>query len=145
MRVEPLAIEVGLGLVGMVEGAQDSPLLRRICDHPAGNWPASSGTCFRRFGSRTTSRCAAAEYLISLKGVEIARYELPQGCELAIASGQGGLSLEGQPTREPAFGISAVWIPKRADGARSQRRIHRGGPNQRAGDASVGVDPPACS
>src|SRR5579871_4213745 len=30
MRVEPLAIEVGLGLVGLVEGAQDSPLLRRI-------------------------------------------------------------------------------------------------------------------
>jgi flagellar biosynthesis protein FlhA len=30
LRVEPLAIEVGLGLVGLVEGAQDSPLLRRI-------------------------------------------------------------------------------------------------------------------
>src|SRR5664279_2530017 len=30
MRVEPLAIEVGLGLIGLVEGAQDSPLLRRI-------------------------------------------------------------------------------------------------------------------
>ena len=30
LRVEPLAIEVGLGLVGLVEGAQESPLLRRI-------------------------------------------------------------------------------------------------------------------
>src|SRR4051812_34442079 len=30
MRVEPLAIEVGLGLVGLVEGAQESPLMRRI-------------------------------------------------------------------------------------------------------------------
>src|SRR5882762_8737457 len=30
LRVEPLAIEVGLGLVGLVEGGQDSPLLRRI-------------------------------------------------------------------------------------------------------------------
>ncbi|MGA3015517.1 MAG: flagellar biosynthesis protein FlhA, partial [Bryobacteraceae bacterium] len=30
LRVEPLAIEVGLGLVGLVEGAQDSALLRRI-------------------------------------------------------------------------------------------------------------------
>src|SRR3954451_14401386 len=30
LRVEPLAIEVGLGLIGLVEGAQDSPLLRRI-------------------------------------------------------------------------------------------------------------------
>ncbi|MGA1997700.1 MAG: flagellar biosynthesis protein FlhA, partial [Bryobacteraceae bacterium] len=30
LRVDPLAVEVGLGLVGLVEGAQDSPLLRRI-------------------------------------------------------------------------------------------------------------------
>src|SRR3954451_21888219 len=30
LRVEPLAIEVGLGLIGFVEGAQESPLLRRI-------------------------------------------------------------------------------------------------------------------
>jgi flagellar biosynthesis protein FlhA len=60
------------------------------------------------------------EYLISLKGVEIARYELPQGCELAIASGQGHMPLEGQATREPAFGMSAVWIPnERAERARS--------------------------
>ncbi len=30
LKVEPLALEVGLGLVGLVEGGQDSPLLRRI-------------------------------------------------------------------------------------------------------------------
>ena len=34
LKVEPLALEVGLGLVKMVEGGQDSPLLRRIAGHP---------------------------------------------------------------------------------------------------------------
>ena len=60
------------------------------------------------------------EYLISLKGVEISRYELPQGCELAIPSGQGQKALEGQATRDPAFGMSALWIPsERAERARN--------------------------
>jgi flagellar biosynthesis protein FlhA len=30
VHIEPLTIEVGLGLVGLLEGAQDSPLPRRI-------------------------------------------------------------------------------------------------------------------
>ena len=47
------------------------------------------------------------EYVIALKGVEISRYELPQGCELAISTGAGSVALEGQATREPAFGMAA--------------------------------------
>jgi flagellar biosynthesis protein FlhA len=59
------------------------------------------------------------EYVISLKGVEIARYELPAGCELAIPAGATQGTVEGQPTREPAFGMSALWIPgDRAERAR---------------------------
>jgi flagellar biosynthesis protein FlhA len=60
------------------------------------------------------------EYVISMKGVEISRYELPQGCELAIPTGHGQTPLEGQATREPAFGMSALWIPaERAERARN--------------------------
>ena len=119
LRVEPLAIEVGLGLVGLVEGAQDSALLRRI------------STIRRQLASelgyllppvRVTDNLSlrSREYLISLKGVEIARYDLPHGCELAIPSGQAQTTLEGQATREPAFGMSALWIPhERAERARA--------------------------
>src|ERR1017187_3193235 len=119
LRVEPLAIEVGLGLVGLVEGAQDSALLRRI------------STIRRQLASelgyllppvRVTDNLSlrSREYLISLKGVEISRYELPQGCELAIPTGHGQTPLEGQATREPAFGMSALWIPaERAERARN--------------------------
>jgi len=122
MRVEPLAIEVGLGLVGLVEGAQESPLLRRI------------STIRRQLATdlgyllppvRVTDNLSlrSREYVISLKGVEIARYDLPQGCELAIPMGHapapGESPLEGQATREPAFGISALWVPaERSERAR---------------------------
>jgi len=62
------------------------------------------------------------EYVISLKGVEISRYELPQGCELAIPTGAARGPIEGQATKDPAFGMNAFWIP--AD--RSERARHSG-------------------
>ncbi len=119
MRVEPLAIEVGLGLVGLVEGAQDSALLRRISAIRK-QLAADLGYLLPPVRVTDNLQLRSREYLISLKGVEIARYELPQGCELAISTGQGLMKLEGQATREPAFGIAAVWIPsERAERARN--------------------------
>jgi flagellar biosynthesis protein FlhA len=55
-----------------------------------------------------------------LKGVEISRYELPQGCELAIPTSPSAPPLEGHATRDPAFGMSALWISgDRAERARN--------------------------
>jgi len=119
LHIEPLAIEVGLGLVGLVEGAQDSPLLRRIS---AIRRQLAIDLGYLLPPVRVTDNLSlrSREYVISLKGVEIARYELPQGCELAIPAGASNAPLEGQATREPAFGMSALWIPsERADRARS--------------------------
>jgi flagellar biosynthesis protein FlhA len=118
MRVEPLAIEVGLGLVGLVEGAQDSPLLRRIAGIRR-QLAAELGYLLPPVRVTDNLSLRSREYVISLKAVELARYELPQGCELAIATGATEGSLEGQATREPAFGMAAVWVPAdRADLAR---------------------------
>lgn len=113
LRVEPLSIEVGLGLVGLVEGAQESPLLRRIS---AIRKQLATDLGYLLPAVRVTDNLSlrSREYVIALKGAEIARYELPQGCELAIPTGQPDSQLEGQPTREPAFGISALWIASSA-------------------------------
>jgi len=118
LKVEPLAIEVGLGLVGLVEGAQESPLLRRISGIRR---QLVTDLGYLLPPVRVTDNLAlrSREYAISIKGVEVARYELPQGCDLAIPSGAVEAALEGQPTREPAFGMSALWIPnERAERAR---------------------------
>ena len=118
MRVEPLAIEVGLGLVGLVEGGQESPLLRRIA---AIRRQLATDLGYLLPPVRVTDNLSlrSREYVISLKGVEIARYELPQGCELAIPLGGAEPPGEGQPTREPAFGMTAFWVPaERSERAR---------------------------
>jgi len=118
LRVEPLAIEVGLGLIGLVEGAQESPLLRRIS---AIRRQLASDLGYLLAPVRVTDNLGlrSREYVISLKGVEISRYELPQGCELAIPTSAVRGAIEGQATRDPAFGMSAFWIPAdRAERAR---------------------------
>jgi flagellar biosynthesis protein FlhA len=119
LRVEPLAVEVGLGLVRIVEGGANSPLLRRIAGIRR---QLASDLGYLLPAVRVTDNLSlkVREYVILLKGVEVARYELPQGCELAIHPGKPGAQMEGIVTKEPAFGIPAVWIPsERAEAARS--------------------------
>jgi flagellar biosynthesis protein FlhA len=121
LKVEPLAIEVGLGLVKLVDGAQNSPLLRRIA---AIRKQMASDLGYMVPAVRVTDnlQLKANEYVVLLKGAEIGRFELPMNRELAIHAGASSPTpLDGLPTKEPAFGIPAIWIPaEAADTARSK-------------------------
>ncbi len=109
LRVEPLAIEVGLGLVKMVDAAQGGTLLKRIA---AVRRQLAGELGFIMPPVRVTDNLTlrSREYVVLLKGAEIARYELRAGCELAINPGTVKERLPGVETREPAFGIPAIWI-----------------------------------
>lgn len=118
LKVEPLAVEVGLGLVQLVEGGQNSPLLRRIASIRR-QLATELGYIVPPVRVTDNLTLKAREYIFSIKGVEVARFELMQGCELAIHSDEKSEPIEGIPTREPAFGIAAVWIaPENVDKAR---------------------------
>ena len=118
LKVEPLAVEVGLGLVQMVEGGQNSPLLRRIASIRR-QLATELGYIVPPVRVTDNLTLKAREYIFSIKGVEIARFELMHGCELAIHSDEKSEPIEGIPTREPAFGIAAVWIaPENVEKAR---------------------------
>jgi flagellar biosynthesis protein FlhA len=119
LRVEPIAVEMGLGLVKFVAGGQESPLIKRI------------GGIRRQLASELgfllgpvrivdNMTLKAHEYVILLKGVEVARYELPAGCELAIPVGKVDTPPEGRQTHDPAFGMTGWWVP--ADQAERARR-----------------------
>jgi len=110
LRVEPLAVEVGLGLVRLVEGGKNSPLLRRISGIRR-QLAGDLGYVFPPVRVTDNLSLKPREYAISMKGVEVARYEMPQGCDLAIPMGKPSAPIAGQATREPAFGMPAWWIP----------------------------------
>jgi flagellar biosynthesis protein FlhA len=118
LRVEPLAVELGLGLVKFAEGAQNSPLLRRITGIRK-QLASDLGYLLPPVRVADNMSLKAREYVISLKGNEIARFDLPQGCDLAIQTGKISQAVNGTPTREPAFGLAALWIPStQAEAAR---------------------------
>lgn len=116
LKVEPLTVEVGLGLIRMVEEGSQSPLLRRLASIRR-QLASELGYLLPPVRVADNLNLRAREYCILLKGAEIARYELPLGFDLAFPSrGAGGASPEvappgGTPTREPAFGIAAWWVP----------------------------------
>ena len=120
LQVDPLSVEVGLGLVRLVEGGSNSPLLQRIAGIRK-NLASQLGYYLPPVKVNDNLSLRSREYSILLKGVELARYELPAGHELAIpAAGVDG-SVEGKPTKDPAFGLAALWIPsERASFARSR-------------------------
>lgn len=116
LRVEPLAVEVGLGLVRHVEGGVNSPLLRRI---GAIRRQLASDLGFLLPPVRVTDNLSlkVQEYVFHLKGIEIARFEMQQNCDLAIRPDPSLPPIDGVPTQEPAFGIPAVWVPSTRSGA----------------------------
>ncbi len=110
LKVEPLAIEVGLGLVKLVEGGASSPLLRRIAGIRR-QMASQMGYLLPAVRVTDNLSLKVREYAVLLKGIEVARYELLQGCELAIPPRPGTAPANASPAIEPAFGIPAFWVP----------------------------------
>ena len=75
LKVEPLAVEVGLGLVKLVEGGQTSPLLKRIAGIRR-QLASELGYILPPVRVTDNLGLRAREYLIAVKGVEVARFEL---------------------------------------------------------------------
>ncbi len=109
LKVEPLAIEVGLGLVKLVEGGANSPLLKRVSGIRR-QLATDLGYMLPPLKLTDNLSMEAHKYAILIKGVQISSFELPPGCELAISVGKPTQQISGTPTKEPAFGIPALWV-----------------------------------
>jgi len=119
LKVEPLSVEVGLGLVNLVERGADSPLLLRVAGIRR-QLATQLGYLMPPVKVKDNVALRSREYVIQMRGTEIARFELLQGHELAIPSGNSDPSLQGKTTTDPAFGLPAIWIrPDQVDRARS--------------------------
>jgi flagellar biosynthesis protein FlhA len=110
LRIEPLSVEVGVGLIAFLTGGANSPLLKRIGGIRK-QLATELGFIIPPVRVADNLALRAREYSISLKGVEMARFELPPGSELAIALTATEKPPEGKPTKDPAFGVNAWWVP----------------------------------
>lgn len=119
LKVEPIAIEVGLGLATLVAGGKTSPLLKRIAGIRR-QFVTNLGFLLPPVRVTDNLSLRSREYVVMLKGSEIGRYELLSGSELAVPTANAQKDFSGQQTHEPAFNLPALWIPMdRVDAARS--------------------------
>ena len=104
-----LGLEVGYGLIYLVDTAQGGELLRRI-KALRRQLAQEMGFVVPSIHIRDNLQLRPNEYVILMKGVEVARGELMPGHYLAIVGEEGGLTVKGIETKEPAFGLPAFWV-----------------------------------
>ena len=109
LPLDLMELEVGYGLIHLVDAAQGGELLERIRALRR-QLAVEMGIIVPAIHIRDNLQLKPNEYSIILKGVEIARGELVPGHYLVIAADDRGLKLKGIETKEPAFGLPAVWV-----------------------------------
>jgi flagellar biosynthesis protein FlhA len=110
LKLDELSLEVGYGLVSLVDQNQGGQLLARVRALRQ-NLAQQLGFIVPPIHITDNVRLKPKEYDIALRGVEIARWELQGDNLLAISSEGSPRPLPGLATKEPAFGAAAVWIP----------------------------------
>jgi flagellar biosynthesis protein FlhA len=109
LKLDDISVEVGYGLIPLVDqkqGGQMLPRIRALRRHLA----TELGFIVPAIHITDNMRLKPREYLLRLRGVEIARGETFQDWLLAISSESPAPPLEGIETQEPAFGVPARWI-----------------------------------
>lgn len=109
LKLDELSLEVGFGLVPIVDTQRGGQLLARI-KALRNNLAQQLGFIVPPVHITDNARLQPREYVISLRGVEVARWEMYEDNLLAISSEVTPPALAGKATREPAFGVSAQWI-----------------------------------
>jgi flagellar biosynthesis protein FlhA len=107
--VDSLGLEVGYRLIPLVDRSQDGELLKRIKGIRK-KFAQEIGFLPPVVHIRDNLELRPNSYRIALNGVEMGAGDAYPGQWLAINPGQVSAQLPGAQTRDPAFGLPAVWI-----------------------------------
>ena len=108
-HVDVIGLEIGYRLIPLVDKAQGGELLSRI-KGVRKKLSQEFGFLVPAVHIRDNLDLDPNSYQISLMGVTIGSAQIRHDQELAINPGQVFGQLDGTPTKDPAFGLDAVWI-----------------------------------
>ncbi|UFS56015.1 flagellar biosynthesis protein FlhA [Comamonadaceae bacterium M7527] len=118
-QVDLIGLEIGYGLIPLVNPETGGQLMPRV-KGVRKKLSAELGFLVQPVRIRDALNLAPDVYHITMNGVVRGKGEVRVGKELAINPGQVYGKVEGQATKEPAFGLEAVWIdPAQRDYART--------------------------
>ncbi|WP_325379620.1 flagellar biosynthesis protein FlhA [Edaphobacter sp.] len=109
LKMDELTLEIGFQLIPLVDEKQGGQMLNRVRAlrrHLA----TELGFIVPPIHITDNLRLKPREYVVSLRGIEIARWQTEQNCLLAVNADPKARALPGVETREPAFGVMARWI-----------------------------------
>ncbi|MEW8271273.1 MAG: flagellar biosynthesis protein FlhA, partial [Candidatus Thiodiazotropha taylori] len=117
--VDLVGLEVGYRLIPLVDRNQGGQLMNRI-KGVRRKLSQELGFLIPSVHIRDNLDLSPNSYRISLNGVVVAEVEIFPDRELAINPGQVFGQLQGTPTKDPTFGLDAVWIdPEQKDHAQT--------------------------
>ena len=109
LRLEDLTLEIGFQLIPLVDEKQGGQLLNRVRALRR-HLSSEMGFLVPPVHISDNLRLKPREYLVSLRGIEIGRWQTEGPHLLAVSGEPGRRPLTGKETREPAFGVPAIWI-----------------------------------
>ncbi len=109
--VDTLALDVGYRLIPLVDRNHGGELLTRIRGVRK-KFAQEMGFLVASVHIRDNLELRPGGYRIALKGVDVGSGEIFPDLLMAINPGQVMGDLQGTPTKDPAFGLPAVWINK---------------------------------
>lgn len=110
LNIDPLELAIGFGLVPLVDSGSGGTLLTRV-SNVRRQIAAELGTVIPSVRIHDEVGLSSHEYVLRVRGAEVARGQVMAGHQLALDPGDAIGQLAGIPTREPAFGLPALWIP----------------------------------
>lgn len=109
LSLEMIELEVGYGLVNIVDAEQNGDLLERI-SHIRKQFATDWGLIIPSIRIRDNLELKPGGYSLRIKGIEVAQAELMSDHFLAMDPGTVIEEIDGIKTTEPVFGLDAVWI-----------------------------------
>jgi flagellar biosynthesis protein FlhA len=109
LKMDELTLEIGFQLIPLVDEKQGGQMLNRVRSlrrHLA----SELGFVVPPVHITDNLRLKPREYVVSLRGIEIARWQMEQNYVLAVNADPKARPLPGIETKEPAFGVAARWI-----------------------------------
>lgn len=112
LALDDLELEIGYGLIPLVDPDRGGDLLPRVRAMRK-QLATELGFVVPLIHIRDNLQLEPGEYAILVRGNEVARSRIPPGRLLAIQPGEGAPEIPGIATKDPAFGLPAVWIQDR--------------------------------
>ena len=109
LQVDPIEIEIGYGLISLVDEKQGGNLFQKIASTRK-FIALEYGILIPPVRVRDNLQLDPNAYLIKIKGNIVAQFEIYTDRYLAMNPGNAKEDLSGIPTQDPAFGLQAFWI-----------------------------------